>query len=498
MSLLSAFVRNVTYPLYQARRGTHGSLSALRRIRSQRFDRAAVEDMRERQRKLLVDALQYAFDHSPWYAEKFSGAGASREDLAKEGALANLPVITRAELRENMGRVISGEYSRSDLRSAKTGGSTMEPLMFYRDLAVLNYRIAIELFLNEEAGWRIGEPWVNVWGHLDDIPTDDMMKRSKFLIYNDLSRREIACNATYLDEERLTDLIQRIQLKRPTWIFGYPRGIAELARFVIDQKIDLPPVRGVLTTAEPLTLEDQQSMEECFGVSPLDRYASRELGMVSQECAAHCGLHVMTDNVFVEYLKHDPSVADSDAPCRLVITDLRNRGMPLIRYETDDVADPIGDFGSSDCDCRLSGTPLMSHVAGRITDMFIRNDGSLFTGLDVPGMRMAETGWVNQIQYVQTDIDELTVNIVRGENYNPDVIPYLQGQVDTVFKSAVKLNPVFVEKIEKTRSGKYMYSINRVPGERLASFKRTVPESSTGSVSGDPVTPPQGFHPPGR
>lgn len=478
MSLGSLFVRSISYPLYLFRHGRSGVLGNLRRLRRASYRREDKDALRSRQTAQLEYILKFAFDHCQLYNRRFKEAGVKREDLTGPEILPHLPILTRTDLRELMDQVLSDVYPFNKLLPAKTGGSTMEPLIFFRDSGVLNYRMAIELLLNEECGWRIGEPWVNFWGHLDDIPNEEVIRMLKYTVSNGLSRRMISCNSTFLDDERLLATAELMRRKNPTWVFGYPRAIATFARFIKEQKIKLPRVRGVLVTAEPLTPEDKEAISSCFGEQPLDRYASRELGMVSQECRAHCGLHVMTDNVYLEFLNQTPGQVEADSGFRVVATDLRNTGMPLIRYETDDVARPLADFGESPCDCRFSGMPLMSKVIGRVTDMFIRKDGSRFSGLDVPGMRMAESGWVNQIQYVQTDIDKLTVNIVKGENYSEELLPYLQGQVNDVFCSQVTLNPVFVDKIPKARSGKFMYSINSVPEE---SVKRVTSQSASPS-----------------
>ncbi len=459
-------VSKITYPLFLLRHGRQGTFRHLRRLNKLDFRREAAADIQARHDRSLTAILVYAFDHSAWYRKRFNDAGLKREDLQSPQVLQALPIVTREELRENMDEILSDEIPRSKMLMSKTGGSTMEPLMFYRDGNVLDYGMAFELLLNEEAGWKIGEPWVNFWGHLDDIPSEEVVRKLKYTIANGLSRRMIPFNATFVAEEKLAELAEVIRRKRPSWMFGYPRAIAAFSRFITKESIELPPVRGVLVTAEPTTPEDHQAIERCFGIRALDRYASRELGMVSQECVGHCGLHIMTDNVHIEFLDHEQGVVESDSIKRIVATDLHNHAMPLIRYETDDVARPLP-FPETDCGCCFSGMPLMSSVDGRVTDMFIRRDGSWFTGLDVPGMRMAETGWVNQIQYIQTGIDQVTVRIVKGDKFNDEVMPYLQKEIDEVFVSSVQLNPDFVDKIEKTKSGKFMYSIRRVSEEEI-------------------------------
>jgi len=458
--------------MYLRHHGRRGVYPALAELRALDYSRKASAEIARRQQEKLVAILRQAYDNSPWYREKFISAGVKREDIRNSKALSALPILTRSDMYDHMDSILSTAYPRNQLLETKTGGSTMEPLIFYRDPYTLDYRIALELFLAEVASWRIGEWWVNIWGSLSDIPDKYGFEKLKYTIANSLSRRMLAFDSTFLSEDDYPKLAKIIQRKNVTLLFGYPRGVAGFARWAIDHRPDLQSLRGVICTAEPLAPEDRAVMREAFPTPIYDRYASREVGMISQECGGCDGLHILTDNVFVEFAPHSDDSVDPEAGGRIIITDLVNTGMPLIRYDTGDVARALPTPARS-CGCRLDGLPLMSAVVGRFADFLVRNDGTRFVGLDVPGMRMAEQGWVKQIQYVQTDIDTVTVRLIRGRNFSEAFYPYIQKQVDHVFKSHVQLTFTLVESIPRTRSGKSMYSICQIPPQRIAELSQS-------------------------
>ena len=80
---------------------------------------------------------------------------------------------------------------------------------------------------------------------------------------------------------------------------------------------------------------------------------------------------------------------------RVVLTTLNNMSMPLIRYETSDLAAPVSGFCSSGL-----GLPRMSSVAGRLQDLIVTPRGDyidayLFSYLI---MRLDAVHWFQVVQ----------------------------------------------------------------------------------------------------
>ena len=74
-------------------------------------------------------------------------------------------------------------------------------------------------------------------------------------------------------------------------------------------------------------------------------------------------MHLNSDHNIVEFLRDDDSPCSPGEDGRIVVTELVNFGMPVIRYE-------VGDRGvPSDrvCPCGR-GLPLMESITGRTAD----------------------------------------------------------------------------------------------------------------------------------
>ena len=90
-----------------------------------------------------------------------------------------------------------------------------------------------------------------------------------------------------------------------------------------------------------MTAEDEDSpgsgdrprepeVEEAFDRPVTNRYGCEEVSLIACECEEHDGLHLNADGVYCEVM----------ADGRLLVTDLTNRAMPLIRYQVGDVVVP--------------------------------------------------------------------------------------------------------------------------------------------------------------
>ena len=105
-------------------------------------------------------------------------------------------------------------------------------------------------------------------------------------------------------------------------------------------------------------------------------------------------------------LREDGTPASPGEVGRIVVTSLVNYAMPLIRYVIGD----LGAWAESPCGCGRAW-PLLREVTGRISDTFVRADGTLVAGQYWNYIAFMQD-WVQQFQVVQEAIDQLRVSIV--------------------------------------------------------------------------------------
>jgi phenylacetate-CoA ligase len=132
--------------------------------------------------------------------------------------------------------------------------------------------------------------------------------------------------------------------------------------------------------------------------------------------------------------------------------------MPFIRYEVGDRA------VASDRACSCGRTyPLLDAVAGRIADYLITPDGSLVSGISLTENFATLIPGVEQVQLVQEERDHLTVRIVPAPEFGDVSRAAIQSMVRERFGAAMRHTVEEVERIPQESSGKYRFSICRIP-----------------------------------
>jgi phenylacetate-CoA ligase len=188
----------------------------------------------------------------------------------------------------------------------------------------------------------------------------------------------------------------------------------------------------------------------------LNRYGSREVGLIASECKHQKGLHINADNIYVEIVKNGKSVSNGDSG-DILVTDLTNHAMPLIRYKLGDV----GRLSNNDCTCGRN-LPLMKSVEGRTGDFFVSSNGSLVHGEYFTHLFYGE-GDVIKFQMIQETISEINLKIVSVNNdINADYLHGFISKTKTMLGNNCEVNIEFVSNIPLPASGKTIFTISKV------------------------------------
>ena len=191
-------------------------------------------------------------------------------------------------------------------------------------------------------------------------------------------RRELYLDSTQQDEASLRHAVEHLRRDAPAKVIirllegdGPPRAVHCRDHRLATWSPDIPVI---CAEAEPLLDTDELVIERVFGPT-FNTYGSRETMLVAAECAAHDGMHLTEENLIVELLENGADAAPG-TPGQVVITDLHNRAMPLIRYVNGDLAT----MASGSCACGR-GLRRLARIEGRSCDT-LRDSG----GNPIPGI----------------------------------------------------------------------------------------------------------------
>ena len=145
---------------------------------------------------------------------------------------------------------------------------------------------------------------------------------------------------------------------------------------------------------------------------------------------------------------------------RVLITNLHEHGMPLIRYDTGDESS----FVECVCKCGRS-LPRLSPVIGRTGDIIYTPSGRRLSPTSYRFYELALLG-IRRFQLVQDQLDHVTVRVVPKTGLSSSETQELAAAVKAHFSSTlgddVETQVDIVDHIELTPAGKYRLCISKV------------------------------------
>jgi phenylacetate-coenzyme A ligase PaaK-like adenylate-forming protein len=407
-------------------------------------------DLRAAQEERLHNLVLRIYSRSPFYRERFDRAGVRPEDIRTTADLARLPVLTKHTVRTELDRIISPGLDPRGLQESRTGGSTGVPLVLYFTENVSEHRNAAARRSNRWTGWEVGEPVGAVWGNPHLPSTLKERLRSALLdpvIYLDTMQLRAETIAAFGEEWRRV---------RPTLLFGHAHSLFMLARGAQEQGIDSIRPKAIVSTSMMLLPHERAAIEQVFGVKVFDRYGCEEVGLIGAECDQHKGMHLNIDHLVVEFVREDGSPASPGEPGHIVLTDLLNEAMPLIRYRIED----MGALRPGACACGR-GLPLMDGVAGRVADFLRRKDGTRVAGISLIENSLTRFAGIEQLQIVQDSLELIRLRLVPDAGFNESVQGQLRGYFSDTFPGCA-IDIERVQEIQREANGKYRFSICHV------------------------------------
>lgn len=446
--MMDSLSRHVFYPLWDLKDRSR-RLREWRALEEQQW--WPLDRLRMLQWERLQKLLTHAAEYSPFYRDVFSKHEISPESIQSANDLLRIPVTTKSDIRNNLENFISDQFDRNELVSAKTGGSTGFSLQLYFDEACQERRNAAQLMADRWSGWDLGIKKAAIWGN---PPVPSTMKQK---IRHHLLDRTIYLDTMNLNEISMGKFAERWRAEQPGAVFGHAHSIYIFACYLRDHGItDLRP-RGIVATSMMLLDHERKAIEEVFDCPVTNRYGCEEVGLIACECEEHRGMHLNLPHLYVEFLDGENKPVKPGEPGKIVVTDLNNFAMPLIRYRVEDV----GTFTDQPCSCGR-GLPILQRLEGRMADFLKLPDGGQVAGISLIERTLTKVPGIEQMQLVQEDLTGLNINRVKGSDHKPETDRALISELQEVFGDSVSITIHDVSEIPQESSGKYRFAICKV------------------------------------
>jgi phenylacetate-CoA ligase len=439
----SWMVRRAAYPLWMRRDYPEYFRYARQFRQNQRF---SPEELERWQAARLREQLLHAFRNIPFYRRRFEVAGFTPLDIRNVEDLRALPALTKNDLQTHNDELLAGDVPEEERIRNQTGGSTGSPVQFWIDKERLDSRRASMDRHNAWAGLHPGDWYAHLWGSRFDTGTST----SPTITWRQrLLTRDLTLNTSLISDEDLTQYIALLRRVRPRVMLAYAQSAVFLARYCERHEIDDVRFRSIIVTAEMLLPGQRALLESVFRAKVFNRYGCREVSVIASDCSHFTGMHVNADALIVEV---EPALNLPAGMGRVLVTDLFNRSMPLIRYEIGDLASTLE---TGVCPCGRA-FPRIANIRGRITDFLVTTDNRRISGISLAQLA-GDMPQVRQMQFVQNERANIQLRVVAGDGYGSDTISELRRRLDPYLRGTTELNIVTVEKIAPEPSGKFRY-----------------------------------------
>ena len=391
--------------------------------------------------------LTHARDTVPFHRERMAAAGFDPEALSDASDLRALPRLMRAELAGRARDLLSSAYAGARLVEARSGGTTSAAVPFVQTREAIAWKNAAAWALRRRMGWTPDARTAWLWGAAQDGPaaTRNPLRRIKSFAVSHLLDRSLWLGAGDLSDAKLDRHIDALRRRKPHVLQGYPSAVDLLARR-LEARGERLRVPVVVLTAEPVFPEHRERIAAALGAEVFSFYGARECGFIAAEGPDHV-LRVNTAGVYLE--------RDEDGA--LLVTDLVNYAMPLIRYEVGDRG-TVEDADGSATDSR----PVLASLEGRMNDVFVLPSGRRIPGV-VADLRSYRIGLgVLEAQLVQAERATLDVNWVPAPNYAPGDEQKMAERLARMFFGELVIRLHRVARLPAAPNGKVRYCVSTV------------------------------------
>jgi phenylacetate-CoA ligase len=392
----------------------------------------------EHQAQQLQSLLTHAVQTTDYY-----------KNYDSSGRIQDFPVVNKSMIRESFKQFESKIFKGHKLRIAQTSGSTGTPFQVIQNLSKRQRVLAELIAFNSLVGYDVGTRYAFVVAagsiHRENAVSLFVKNKVEF----SLNTLDFASS----EQQRLTLLND----KNIEILIGNPSVIYDLARHVIAQG-DTPEdfgVKGVLCISEPLYPNMRDTIRTAFNCPVLSRYSNEECGVLAYECPTSSKFYLNAASYFFETLDLDSDRPTSPGtPGRIVVTDLYNYALPMIRYDTGDIGSIVPNDGSQ------FATPILQSLEGRRVDTVYDTAGRrlIIFAFDGTFEALGKLGVMKQFQFIQEDRTRYRLRLCVNETFSQE--SFVVDKLKQILGADAQIEIDYVDEIPVLNSGKRKYIVS--------------------------------------
>ncbi len=265
----------------------------------EKSDGWTLDQLKEYQNDQVSALVQYAYKNVPYYHRIMHERKLTPDDIKIVEDLHKFPILTKSHIRKYGEELLSRSFPSRKRVQGHTGGTTGTALELYYDKATQPRQWAIWWRHRRRFGLKLNDEFI-VFAGRNVIPLSDMNPP--------FWRRNIPMHQTYVSihhmtKQNMSALCDYLCSRKVTYYSGYPSAVYLVAKYLYENRIQLPhPPKVVVLGAETLLPHQREMMQTAFSNARItDQYgASEQCGNIS-ECE-HGRYHIDMEFGAIEFL----------------------------------------------------------------------------------------------------------------------------------------------------------------------------------------------------
>ncbi len=351
------------------------------------------DEQRRRQSRALSRIIEFAAAEVPYYRDLFAARGLGVRDIQSPDDLVKLPVLGKESVHANHDRLRPARLPRGERLHGifSSSGTTGQPTKIFQTAS----SNAMFSYLGQrQYRWCRFDPGKTIafLRYPGDFPAPRGGGAYPDGVTYRLPRWRYAGfffeTGPWLGLTITTPVERQIEWlrdQRPAYLCTHASWLEQLCYAAAGETV-ADSLESVLGISEDLRAPARRFVERALDVPVHQNYGMNEIGLMAMRCAAG-RYHVHAEHCLIEIVDEEGQPCPPGETGRIAVTALRNPAMPLIRYDTDDMAEALDGL----CPCGRS-LPSFGNLTGRYRRYLSLPEGSyqLFLALrtavnDLPG-----------------------------------------------------------------------------------------------------------------
>lgn len=347
----------------------------------------------------------------------------------------DIPYLSKQDIIGREKELISKKYNKKYLIKKSTGGTSGISLNLYKPISDTIIETA---FVDYAFSLILPKKELCVGVLRGNKPNKGLFEKQ----YN-----QYIMSSYDLSSSNINQYVEYIKNNNINCLSVYPTAITIFCKHLLAAKIEIPEIKGILSSSEILTSESKKVIKQAFpNITLIDLYGQNE--HVAFALSINTGPYKFYNQYgFSEFIDTGMSNEKGNKICEIVSTGFVNRAMPLIKYKTEDYVeiDPTGNIIS---------------IIGRSQDFLVNKDGELVPCIVLTRDKTLDN--VISFQYIQNVAGEVIFRVVANNKFSDIDMNYIIEDIDNTFSGNIKGKVEIVKQIEKTKAGKQKRLIQNI------------------------------------